>query len=96
MKIGFLSAAFDPQAGVQRSQTDEGFMPTFSLTGYMGCANSKGFHRFCKNRIEAHNTPLKWVYTVEVQNSVSKMGFRLKFYGMGWVSSQLYDFYLEI
>ena len=52
---------------------------------------------FRKNRIGAHNTaPKVGIHGGFIQNSVSKMGFGFKFYGMGWVSSQLYDFYLEI
>ena len=31
MKFSYSSTAFDPQAGVQRSQTYEGFMPIYNF-----------------------------------------------------------------
>ena len=33
VKLSFLSAALDPQAGVQRAERFEGFMPIFRLAG---------------------------------------------------------------
>lgn len=46
MKNSFLSAAFDPQEIVQRSQSYEGFMPIFGTV---------------KPAVEPITTPLKWV-----------------------------------
>ena len=53
----FLRTAFDPQAGVQRSQSFKSFMPNFSLTGLLGCA-----YAFCfQHDSRAHNRLYKWV-----------------------------------
>ena len=46
VKLSFLSAAFDPQEIVQRSQSYEGFMPIFGSDGQLEYAYFSGFTHF--------------------------------------------------
>ena len=50
LRLSFLSGAFDPQEIVQRSQSYEGFMPTFNQHGSLGYAIPLGISRFPENR----------------------------------------------
>ena len=54
-----MSATSDPLAGVQRSQTYEGFMPILELAGKLGCAKSCGCKRFFVNIALEPITPPK-------------------------------------
>ena len=57
-----MSAAFDPQEIVQRSQSYEGFMPMVGSARQLGYANYFGFkHISIKSAFGPITTPLKWV-----------------------------------
>ena len=68
--MSFLSAAFDPQEIVQRSQSYEGFMPISGSAGWLGSAKSPA--NFHKNGMWAHTVHGIFDRTVKKSEKLQK------------------------